>query len=284
MVETAGIGQSDTEIVDLVDLSMYVMTADYGAASQLEKIDMLDFADFVVLNKFEKRGAEDALRDVRKQVARNRKLFKTPPEELPVYPDHREPVQRCGRQRAVRGAVRAAARAAGAPAALEAARASPRRPADAPGHHSGRARALPRGDRRGRAHGAAAARSKRPRPRAARTVSTARSRRSSDAALPAPLERLPASAALAAGDAAAADAATRRTTRRSTTIGAEGIALLREWPARREAAAADEFSYRVRGPRSARRRTTRESLSHLQAAEDRDAAATTTGARSSRSS
>ena len=67
VVETAGIGQSDTEIVDLVDLSMYVMTADYGAASQLEKIDMLDFADFVVLNKFEKRGAEDALRDVRKQ-------------------------------------------------------------------------------------------------------------------------------------------------------------------------------------------------------------------------
>jgi methylmalonyl-CoA mutase len=75
VVETAGIGQSDTEIVDLVDLSMYVMTADYGAASQLEKIDMLDFADFIVLNKFEKRGAEDALRDVRKQVARNRKLF-----------------------------------------------------------------------------------------------------------------------------------------------------------------------------------------------------------------
>ncbi|HKX58269.1 MAG TPA: cobalamin-dependent protein, partial [Steroidobacteraceae bacterium] len=86
VVETAGIGQSDTEIVDLVDLSMYVMTADYGAASQLEKIDMLDFADFIVLNKFEKRGAEDALRDVRKQVARNRKLFKTAPEDLPVFP------------------------------------------------------------------------------------------------------------------------------------------------------------------------------------------------------
>jgi hypothetical protein len=62
------------------------MTSDYGAASQLEKIDMLDFADFIVLNKFEKRGAEDALRDVRKQVMRNRKLFTTPPEELPVYP------------------------------------------------------------------------------------------------------------------------------------------------------------------------------------------------------
>src|SRR5438876_4291698 len=71
LVETAGIGQSDTEIVDLVDLSVYVMTSEYGAASQLEKIDMLDFADFIVLNKAEKRGAEDSLRDVRKQWRRN---------------------------------------------------------------------------------------------------------------------------------------------------------------------------------------------------------------------
>ncbi len=71
LVETAGIGQSDTEIVDLVDLSLYVMTSEYGAASQLEKIDMLDFADFIVLNKSEKRGAEDSLRDVRKQWRRN---------------------------------------------------------------------------------------------------------------------------------------------------------------------------------------------------------------------
>src|ERR1700732_3441117 len=67
IVETAGIGQSDTEIVDLVDLSLYVMTSEYGAASQLEKIDMLDYADLIVLNKSEKRGAEDSLRDVRKQ-------------------------------------------------------------------------------------------------------------------------------------------------------------------------------------------------------------------------
>src|SRR5579871_2418524 len=71
IVETAGIGQSDTEIVDLVDLSLYVMTGEYGAASQLEKIDMLDYADFIVLNKSEKRGAEDSLRDVRKQWRRN---------------------------------------------------------------------------------------------------------------------------------------------------------------------------------------------------------------------
>src|ERR1700752_3250225 len=69
--ETAGIGQSDTEIGDLADLSLYVMTGEYGAASQLEKIDMLDYADFIVLNKSEKRGAEDALRDVRKQWRRN---------------------------------------------------------------------------------------------------------------------------------------------------------------------------------------------------------------------
>jgi methylmalonyl-CoA mutase len=86
IVETAGIGQSDSEIVDLVDFPMYVMTSDYGAASQLEKIDMLDFAELVVLNKFDKRGAEDALRDVRKQWKRNRVAFKLKDEDLPVYP------------------------------------------------------------------------------------------------------------------------------------------------------------------------------------------------------
>ncbi len=86
IVETAGIGQSDTEIVDLVDLALYVMTSDYGAASQLEKIDMLDFADLVALNKYEKRGAEDALRDVRKQWKRNRHQFKLPDDQVPVFP------------------------------------------------------------------------------------------------------------------------------------------------------------------------------------------------------
>ncbi|MEV8522171.1 methylmalonyl-CoA mutase family protein [Dyella marensis] len=86
IVETAGIGQSDSEIVDLVDFPMYVMTSDYGAASQLEKIDMLDFAELVVLNKFDKRGAEDALRDVRKQWKRNRTAFALKDDEVPVYP------------------------------------------------------------------------------------------------------------------------------------------------------------------------------------------------------
>ena len=86
ILETAGIGQSDTEVVDLVDISLYVMTSDYGAASQLEKIDMLDFADLVALNKFEKRGAEDALRDVRKQWKRNRLEFRMADEQVPVFP------------------------------------------------------------------------------------------------------------------------------------------------------------------------------------------------------
>ena len=85
IVETAGIGQGDSSIVDLVDVSMYVMTSEFGAASQLEKIDMLDFADLVVINKFEKRGGEDAVRDVRKQVQRNRVAFEKPPEQMPVF-------------------------------------------------------------------------------------------------------------------------------------------------------------------------------------------------------
>jgi len=86
IVETAGIGQSDSEIVDLVDFSVYVMTSDYGAASQLEKIDMLDFADLIVLNKYDKRGAEDALRDIRKQWKRNHVAFDTSDDDIPVYP------------------------------------------------------------------------------------------------------------------------------------------------------------------------------------------------------
>jgi len=85
LLETSGIGQSDTEIVEHADLSLYVMTPDYGAATQLEKIDMLDFADLVALNKFDKRGAPDALRDVRKQFKRNHGLWETADEALPIF-------------------------------------------------------------------------------------------------------------------------------------------------------------------------------------------------------
>jgi methylmalonyl-CoA mutase len=85
IAETSGIGQGDAAIVQHVDASLYVMTPEFGAASQLEKIDMLDFADFVAINKFDRRGAEDALRDVRKQVQRNREAFKQKPEAMPVF-------------------------------------------------------------------------------------------------------------------------------------------------------------------------------------------------------
>ena len=85
IVETSGIGQGDAGIVEVCDQSLYVMTSEFGAPTQLEKIDMLDFADLVALNKMEKRGAEDALRNVRKQYRRNHHLFDTADEELPVY-------------------------------------------------------------------------------------------------------------------------------------------------------------------------------------------------------
>lgn len=85
IVETPGIGQGDAAIVPYVDTSMYVMTPEFGAASQLEKIDMLDFADVVAINKFERRGAKDAMRDVGRQLVRNREAFGKKPEDMPVY-------------------------------------------------------------------------------------------------------------------------------------------------------------------------------------------------------
>ena len=85
ILETSGIGQSDTEITDHSDASLYVMTPEYGAATQLEKIDMLDFADVIALNKFDKRGALDAVRDVKKQFQRNHVLFDKDPDDMPVY-------------------------------------------------------------------------------------------------------------------------------------------------------------------------------------------------------
>ncbi len=85
ILETSGIGQSDTEILDHSDVSLYVMTPEYGAATQLEKIDMLDFADIIALNKFDKRGALDALRDVKKQYQRNHNLFHEDMDTMPVF-------------------------------------------------------------------------------------------------------------------------------------------------------------------------------------------------------
>jgi len=85
IVETPGIGQAGSGITRISDLSLYVMTSEYGAASQLEKIDMIDFADFISINKFDRRGSEDALRDVRKQFKRSRKIFDAPDDQLPIF-------------------------------------------------------------------------------------------------------------------------------------------------------------------------------------------------------
>ncbi len=85
VLETSGIGQSDTQIVDYADLTLYAMTPDFGAPTQLEKIDMLDYADLIALNKSDKQGAEDALRDVRKQYQRNHNLWDSPVENIPVF-------------------------------------------------------------------------------------------------------------------------------------------------------------------------------------------------------
>ncbi|MFZ2507272.1 MAG: methylmalonyl-CoA mutase family protein [Steroidobacteraceae bacterium] len=259
VIETAGIGQSDTEIVDLVDLSMYVMTSDYGAASQLEKIDMLDFADFIALNKFEKRGAEDALRDVRKQVARNRKLFKTPPQELPVYPTIASQFNDAGVNTLFAALCRKLDEQWGRlrtwqpqgllPLGL------PQRQAIIPGE---RVRYLADIAVLGRkSHQAALA--------AAQAASRAHGlhralQSAADPALPAALERYPESA-LPEGDG------TIRKLRRDynaalDAIGAEGIALLRAWPERMAAATAGEYVYQVRD-REVRGANYTESLSHL---------------------
>ena len=259
VVETAGIGQSDTEIVDLVDLSMYVMTADYGAASQLEKIDMLDFADFIVLNKFEKRGAEDALRDVRKQVARNRKLFKTPPEQLPVYPTIASQFNDagvnslfgalCARLQEQWGRLRPWQPENLTPVG------PPTRQALIPGSRVRYLAEIAR-DGRGAQHAAMTAAEAAGRAHGIYRAMAALG----DADLPAPLDRY-GEATLAGGD----ETATRLRHEYNAAldaVGTEGIALLRDWPARREAAAGDEFSYRVRD-REVRGPNYSESLSHL---------------------
>ena len=149
LVETAGIGQSDSEIVDLVDLSVYVMTSEFGAASQLEKIDMLDLADLVVINKFDKRGAEDALRDVRKQWRRNHVAFATPPDEVPVYPTIASRFNDPGLSWMFVEPLPAARRHPGRRSTAVGSRARARLPrADRQCAHPGQPRAVPRRDRR----------------------------------------------------------------------------------------------------------------------------------------
>jgi methylmalonyl-CoA mutase len=258
VVETAGIGQSDTEIVDMVDLSIYVMTSDYGAASQLEKIDMLDFADLIVLNKYEKRGAEDALRDVRKQFARNRKLFDVAPERLPVYPTIASQFNDagvnalfqavCERLDARQGGIAPWRPEGLAPVGL------PRRQAIIPGERVRYLAEIADSGRREQRSAKASAEA------ASLACGLYRALEAlADPQLPGPLDRYP------EADLGDADAQLRSLRRQYNEaldrVGAEGLSLLKAWPQRAGDATADEYCYKVRG-RELRGSNYTETLSH----------------------
>jgi methylmalonyl-CoA mutase len=247
IVETAGIGQSDTEIVDLADVSLYVMTAEYGAASQLEKIDMLDFADMVVLNKFEKRGAEDALRDVRKQWRRNHPdRARLADAELPVFPTIASRFNDPGVNRLFLALCALLDAESGRPGHWTAPCGKPM--TLPPTEFASREPLIPAARSRYLAEIADAGRAAR---RLAEQRAAAAQRAQAyyqsldalgDGELPAPLARAPASeappgiASLRAAYNAALD-----------EIGAEGAAALSEWDARLRGITAPEYSYAVRG-------------------------------------
>ncbi len=245
IVETAGTGQADTEVVDLVDLSLYLMTSEYGAASQLEKIDMLDYADLVVINKSDKRGAQDSLRDVRKQWRRNHPAqARLSDPELPVFPTIASRFNDPGVNRLF-AALCAGLAAKGTGGDWQAAdpgpvELTPREPL-IPGS---RVRYLAEIAQSGRA---ARAETERQVTAARRASGLYQSLQAlADTALPAPLARF--------SDAALADPAadaTRRELRAAYNrmleeIGAESVAELEAWPARVRAAADATYSYRVR--------------------------------------
>ena len=150
IVETSGIGQSDTEITEHADVSLYVMTAEYGAATQLEKIDMLDFADLIAINKFDKRGSLDALRDVRKQYKRNHDAFEGADEALPIYGTIASQFNDPGMNRALPRARWTSSRRRPARPSLAQRRRTRRMTARRSADHPAGPRPLPRRDRRER--------------------------------------------------------------------------------------------------------------------------------------
>ncbi len=239
VVETAGIGQSDSEIVDLVDLSLYVMTSDYGAASQLEKIDMLDFADLIAINKFDKRGAQDALRDVRKQWRRNHHEARVTDEQIPVFPTIASQFNDSGVNRLFEAVCARLGGARSWKLAGAALAEQPRRDAVIPGERTRylaeiavHARQIQAGilTRAAAAHRAQALWE------SLRTLA--------DPQLPAALDPYPQDAL--AGETAqhqlraAYNAALRE-------IGNEGVDLLKQWPERAKAATDAQYRYTVRG-------------------------------------
>lgn len=246
VVETAGIGQSDSEVVDLVDLPIYVMTSEYGAATQLEKIDMLDYAELVVLNKFEKRGAEDALRDVRKQWRRNRHAFDAPDEAIPVFPTIASQFNDPGVNWLFVSLCRRLVERLGLDATrwtpqLDVSVREPRATALIPGHRS---RYLADIAGEGRAVRARLERE-------AEAASLAQSHYQSlealeDPALPEPLAAYPATALTDGGDRTLLTLRQRHNAALGE-LGDASIELLRQWPARRAAVTAEQYAYDVRG-------------------------------------
>jgi isobutyryl-CoA mutase len=260
IVETAGIGQSDSEIVDLVDLPIYVMTSEFGAASQLEKIDMLDLAEIVVINKFDKQGAADALRDVRKQWRRNRVAFELSEDEVPVYPTIASQFDDPGVTWAFVNICRALAERAGddEPGRFD--------PGIDPGNHEPLGNVLIPGKRaRYLAEIAEGGRGINGRvdelaETAARAQHLYESLRAlHDGAVPAPLEAYP-EAELGDGETAALRRAYNEAL---AELGSEAVGLLRGWDRRIEGITADAFSYEVRG-REITGPNYRESFSHQQ--------------------
>ncbi|MGI9245490.1 MAG: cobalamin-dependent protein, partial [Steroidobacteraceae bacterium] len=260
VVETAGIGQSDSEIVDLVDVPMYVMTSEYGAASQLEKIDMLDFADLVALNKFEKRGAEDALRDVRKQWRRNRVEFHAPDEQVPVFPTIASRFNDPGVNRLFGALCARLEQKSGGEGRWQVTDLGPtelvERHALVPSQRSRYLAEISGNGRRAHEqveHCAQAASRAHGLYEALRTLG--------DGPLPQPLERYAAAALADAGADAAVIRLRGAYNDALDAIGTEGLALLRQWPALARSATDDQYSYSVRG-REIRGENYVETLSH----------------------
>ena len=261
LLETAGIGQSDTEVADLVDFSLYVMTADYGGPIQLEKIGMLDAADLVVINKFEKRGGEDALREVKKQWRRNHLAFDPGADAAPVYPATASRFNDSGVNTLFAALVRGLREKLQLDAGCW-----PDPPADAEAP-VGAAVIIP--PARERYLSEIAANGRGVRQEIEKCAAAAASAQSfyealaalEDPALPRSLEPyvLPGAKAAATGDRVLLR---RRYNAALDAIGTEGLDLLREWPARIEKVTAATYGYRVRGQTITGQNYT-ESPSHL---------------------
>ncbi len=247
IVETAGIGQSDSEIVDLVDFSLYIMTSDYGAASQLEKIDMIDYADMVVLNKYDKRGAQDALRDIRKQWQRNHNRFDIEAEQIPVYPTIASQFNDPGVNAAYYHLTRLLADKVGLDAAVWQPAApdqslEPNAVALIPGS---RIRYLSEISEQGRA---IAKRDQQQAELAATAYHNYQALASlDDSELPEPLQSYPASALTSSAADATLLTLRQRYNAALGELSGDSLNLLAQWPARKAGVESEQYSYEVRG-------------------------------------